>query len=323
MKNTEEPLKRKKEEKIIMSEIRKLNCGLRVVLEQIPYLQSVTAGVWVKAGCVDESDGETGISHFIEHMMFKGTAKRTARQIASDADALGAQMNAFTSKESTCYYIKSLTSNVDKACEIIIDMLTGSLFDPAEMAKEKQVVKEEIKMVEDAPEDDVQDMLYEELFKGGPLSKSILGTPESLDAITHDDIKNYIAREYTLDNIVVSVAGNFDADQICQQFEHSLSCMTASKEIIETFINETQKNKDRITTAYSQKNVNEISTVAHKMLPVITMIGIPEMQKILLSLERLKNNTFNEDIDKQTTHLLHLIDNLINNITKYKKQNYC
>lgn len=163
-------------------------------------------------------------------MMFKGTAKRTARQIASDADALGAQMNAFTSKESTCYYIKSLTSNVDKACEIIIDMLTGSLFDPAEMAKEKQVVKEEIKMVEDAPEDDVQDMLYEELFKGGPLSKSILGTPESLDAITHDDIKNYIAREYTLDNIVVSVAGNFDADQICQQFEHSLSCMTASKE---------------------------------------------------------------------------------------------
>ncbi len=230
MKNTEEPLKRKKEEKIIMSEIRKLNCGLRVVLEQIPYLQSVTAGVWVKAGCVDENDGETGISHFIEHMMFKGTAKRTARQIASDADALGAQMNAFTSKESTCYYIKSLTSNVDKACEIIIDMLTGSLFDPAEMAKEKQVVKEEIKMVEDAPEDDVQDMLYEELFKGGPLSKSILGTPESLDAITHDDIKNYIAREYTLDNIVVSVAGNFDADQICQQFEHSLSCMTASKE---------------------------------------------------------------------------------------------
>ena len=138
MKNTEEPLKRKKEEKIIMSEIRKLNCGLRVVLEQIPYLQSVTAGVWVKAGCVDESDGETGISHFIEHMMFKGTAKRTARQIASDADALGAQMNAFTSKESTCYYIKSLTSNVDKACEIIIDMLTGSLFDPAEMAKEKR-----------------------------------------------------------------------------------------------------------------------------------------------------------------------------------------
>ena len=99
--------------------------------------------------------------------------------------------------------------------------------------------------------------------------------------------------------------------------------ISRKNEIIETFINETQKNKERITIACSQKNVNEISAVAHKMLPVITMIGIPEMQKILLSLERLKNNTFNEDIDKQTTHLLHLIDNLINNITKYKKQNYC
>lgn len=178
-----------------MSEIRKLNCGLRVVMEQIPYVQSVTTGIWVKAGCVDEDDSCRGISHFIEHMMFKGTGKRTARQIASDADALGAQMNAFTSKESTCYYIKSLTSNVDKACEILIDMMTDSLFDPAEMAKEKQVVKEEIKMVEDTPEDDVQDMLYEVLFRGDPLSASILGTPQSLDGITHDDIKNYIARE--------------------------------------------------------------------------------------------------------------------------------
>ena len=212
-----------------MSEIRKLNCGLRVVLEQIPYVQSVTTGIWVKAGCVDEDDSCRGISHFIEHMMFKGTGKRSARQIASDADALGAQMNAFTSKESTCYYIKSLTSNVDKACEILIDMMTDSLFAPEEMAKEKQVVKEEIKMVEDTPEDDVQDMLYEVLFRGEPLSSSILGTPESLDRITHDDIKNYIAREYTLDHIVVSVAGNFDADAICSQFENSLSCMTAEK----------------------------------------------------------------------------------------------
>lgn len=189
MKNTEEPLKRKKEEKIIMSEIRKLNCGLRVVLEQIPYLQSVTAGVWVKAGCVDESDGETGISHFIEHMMFKGTAKRTARQIASDADALGAQMNAFTSKESTCYYIKSLTSNVDKACEIIIDMLTGSLFDPAEMAKEKQVVKEEIKMVEDAPEDDVQDMLYEDSLRAVRCQIYSRGRRKVSMQSSHDDIR--------------------------------------------------------------------------------------------------------------------------------------
>ncbi len=207
-----------------------LKNGVRIVSEHLPHLRSCAIGIWVESGSRHEPEELCGISHFIEHMMFKGTAKRTARQIASDADALGAQINAFTSKESTCYYIKSLTSNVDKACEIIIDMLTGSLFDPEEMAKEKQVVKEEIKMVEDTPEDDVQDMLYEVLFKGDPLSNSILGTPESLDRITQDDIRNYIARDYTLDNIVVSVAGNFDVEQVCAQFENSLSCMTASKE---------------------------------------------------------------------------------------------
>ncbi|MGN1350567.1 MAG: M16 family metallopeptidase [Anaerovoracaceae bacterium] len=213
-----------------MIEIRKLNCGLRMVLEKIPYVESVTAGIWVKAGSVNEDDSCRGISHFIEHMMFKGTGARSARQIASDIDALGAQINAFTSKESTCYYVRSLSSNLDQACDILIDMMTDSLFDPEEMKKEKQVVKEEIKMVEDTPEDDAQDMLYEVLFKGEPLSGSILGTPESLDAFTHDDLKNYIAREYSLDHIVVSIAGNFDEEAVCAQFENRLSCMTAVKQ---------------------------------------------------------------------------------------------
>lgn len=220
---------RKERIKRKMIEIRKLNCGLRMVLEKIPYVESVTTGIWVKAGCVDEDDTCRGISHFIEHMMFKGTGARSARQIASDIDALGAQINAFTSKESTCYYVRSLSSNLDKTCDILIDMMTDSKFDPEEMKKEKQVVKEEIKMVEDTPDDDAQDMLYEVLFKGEPLSGSILGTPESLDRFTHDDLKNYIAREYSLDHIVVSVAGNFDEDAVCAQFENKLSCMTAAK----------------------------------------------------------------------------------------------
>ncbi len=212
-----------------MSKIRTLNCGLRVALEYIPYVQSATVGIWVKAGCVDEDDSCRGIFHFIEHMMFKGTGSRSARQIASDIDSLGAQINAFTSKESTCYYVRALSSNLEKTCDILIDMIADSQFAPEEMAKEKQVVKEEIKMVEDTPEDDVQDMLYEVLFKNEALSNSILGTPESLDSITRDDIKSYIDREYTLDNIVVSVSGNFDEEQICEQFEHKLSFLRKSK----------------------------------------------------------------------------------------------
>lgn len=212
-----------------MSKIRTLNCGLRLVLDEIPFIQSVTAGIWVKAGCVNEEKTYSGISHFIEHMMFKGTEKRTAKQIATDTDALGAQMNAFTSKEYTCYYVRSLSSNLDRVCEILLDMVTDSRFDPDEMDREKKVVMEEMKMVQDTPEDLVHDILYEELFKGEPLAKSILGNPESLRPITHDDIVNYIGREYTLDNIVVSVSGNFDEEQVFALFEEKLSCFAGSK----------------------------------------------------------------------------------------------
>lgn len=212
-----------------MGKIVTLKCGLRLALEYIPYVQSVTTGIWVKAGCVDENERERGISHFIEHMMFKGTEKRSSRQIAEDTDALGAQMNAFTSKENTCYYVKSLSSNLDKACEILLDMMTNSVFSPEEMEREKKVVMEEMKMVQDTPEDAVQDMFYEELFKNEPLERSILGTPESLEPITHDDIVQYIQREYALDNIVVSAAGNFDEKEICELFEEKLSGFTAKK----------------------------------------------------------------------------------------------
>ena len=212
-----------------MLKIRRLNCGLRMVLDYIPEMQSVTAGIWVNAGCVDETPENSGISHFIEHMMFKGTNTRSAREIASELDALGAQSNAFTAKENTCYYIKALSSNLDKACDILIDMITDSVFDPAEMEKEKQVVKEEMKMVEDTPDDDVQDMLYEQLFKGEELSRSILGKPETLDAITHDDIVDYIASEYALNQTVVSIAGNFDEEKVCEQFENRLLSMSKVK----------------------------------------------------------------------------------------------
>ena len=212
-----------------MLKIRKLDCGLRMVIDHIPEMQSVTVGIWVNAGCVDETPENSGISHFIEHMMFKGTKTRSARDIASELDALGAQSNAFTAKENTCYYIKSLSSNLDKACDVLIDMMTESVFDPVEMDKEKQVVKEEMKMVEDTPDDDVQDMLYEQLFKGEELSNSILGKPETLDSITHDDIVNYIASEYALDQTVVSVAGNFDEGKLCEQFENRLMSMSKIK----------------------------------------------------------------------------------------------
>jgi predicted Zn-dependent peptidase len=208
---------------------KKLNCGVRIVMEEIPYVQSVSVGIWVKAGSVDETAKNSGISHFIEHMLFKGTENRSAKKIAEDVDKIGGQINAFTGKEATCYYLKTLANNIDKAADILIDMFINSKFDEEEMEKEKRVVCEEIKMIEDSPEDDAHDIISELIFKGNPLAKSIIGTPKSLEGITRNMIKKYIADEYTRDHIVISVCGSFDPDHICELFDCKLMPLSDNK----------------------------------------------------------------------------------------------
>lgn len=208
---------------------KKLNCGVRIVMEEIPYVQSVSVGIWVKAGSVDETAKNSGISHFIEHMLFKGTENRSAKKIAEDVDKIGGQINAFTGKEATCYYLKTLASNVDKAADILIDMFIHSKFDEEEMEKEKRVVCEEIKMIEDSPEDDAHDIISELVFKGNPLAKSIIGTPKSLQGITRNTIKKYISEEYTRDNIVISICGRFDQEHVCELFDCKLMDLNDNK----------------------------------------------------------------------------------------------
>lgn len=206
-----------------------LNSGIRVVMEQIPYVQSVAFGIWVKTGAVDEEEKYAGISHFIEHMMFKGTQNRTAREIAADIDKIGGQINAFTGKEATCYYVKAIYSNYKKAADVIVDMLSNSLLDREEMNKERQVICEEIKMTQDAPDDLAHDTITSLVFKGSPLGKSIIGTPSSLKRISRNVMRGYFDREYTRDHLVISVAGNFDIDDICAYLEDKLLCLAPSK----------------------------------------------------------------------------------------------
>lgn len=208
---------------------KKLNCGVRIVMEEIPYVQSVSVGIWVKAGSVDETAKNSGISHFIEHMLFKGTENRSAKKIAEDVDKIGGQINAFTGKEATCYYLKTLANNIDQAADILIDMFINSKFDEEEMEKEKRVVCEEIKMIEDSPEDDAHDIISELIFKGNPLAKSIIGTPKSLEGITRNTIKKYISEEYTRDNIVISVCGSLNPDHICELFDSKLTALSVEK----------------------------------------------------------------------------------------------
>lgn len=211
-------------------EIRTLRCGVRVAMEKISHVQSAAIGIWVKNGSVDETPEVAGISHFIEHMMFKGTQKRNARQIAEDVDKLGGQMNAFTSKEATCYYVKTINTHLLSGADVLLDMVSNSIFDAREMTKERKVIYEEIKMIEDQPDDLCHDKVTEMVFKGTPLGNSIIGNKTSLARITRNVILEYKNRAYTRDSIVVSVAGNFDEDVICEFLEDKFEKLSATKE---------------------------------------------------------------------------------------------
>lgn len=212
-----------------MVTIKKLNCGTTVIMEKSERVQSAALGIWVRAGASDEWDEVSGVSHFIEHMMFKGTKNRTAKQIAEDVDKIGGVFNAFTGKEATCYYIKTLSSNICKGAEILLDMLTGSKFDQEEMDRERQVICEEIKMVKDTPDDDVYDTISELVAGGNPLGRSILGTPESLAGIDRSRLVDYRDQMYARDSIVVAVAGNFDEEAIEVIFEDRLTSLRDKK----------------------------------------------------------------------------------------------
>lgn len=212
-----------------MIKVRKLNCGTNIIMEKTDYVQSAALGIWVRAGAADEKEEFSGASHYIEHMMFKGTEKRTAKEIAADVDKIGGVFNAFTGKEATCYYIKTLSSNIYKGAEILLDMLTASRFAPEEMDKERQVICEEIKMVKDTPDDDVYDTISELVSSGNPLGRSILGTPESLARLDRDKLKSYMDVKYARDSIVVAVVGNFDEERIVEMFEDKLTAFREKK----------------------------------------------------------------------------------------------
>ena len=216
---------------------KKLSNGITVVLEQLPYVQSAAVGIWVKAGAVDEKT-HPGISHYIEHMMFKGTENRTAKEIAEDIDRIGGNINAFTGKESTCYYVKTLATHLDDSIDVLSDMFNNSLFDPEEMEKEKSVVLEEMKMVEDSPEDLGHDLIAEAVFRGGTLGNSIIGTKESVSSITRDDILNYLGRRYTAENMVISIAGNIDENEVIKHLEECFGGLAGGIEVREPVITE-------------------------------------------------------------------------------------
>ena len=182
--------------------------GLRIVSEHIPHFHSVAVGVFVNNGSRDELPEENGITHFIEHMLFKGTDLRTAKEIAREFDRIGGDINAYTSKEYTCYYAKVLDHHAEHAVAVLADMLFNSQMDPVEFDKERQVILEEISMTEDMPDDDVHEQLWRVMYPQNSIGAPILGTAETLATFTPEKIRDYMDQHYTPANTVVSVAGN-------------------------------------------------------------------------------------------------------------------
>lgn len=189
-----------------------LDNGIRIVAEKIEYVKSASIGIWVKVGSNNENDETNGLSHFIEHMLFKGTKNRKSNKIAEDIDNLGGQINAFTSKESTCFYVKVLDENINEAVDILSDMFFNSLFHQEEIDKEISVVIEEIKMYEDSPEDVVHDKLTEIVFDKSPMAYNILGTEENIKTFNTKKVIDYMRKNYSPYNTVIAIAGNFEEE---------------------------------------------------------------------------------------------------------------
>ena len=199
-----------------------LDNGVRIVVEPVGHVRSAAIGLWCKTGSRHEDEDEAGITHLIEHMLFKGTASRTAKQIAEAIEGRGGSLNAFTDKESTCYYARVLSDDTGNAIDVLSDMMLHSLFDPEELAREQGVVLEEIKRSEDEPSDHVHDLHLQYRWGNHPLGKPIIGTPESVSSFKRDNIVRYLDRRYRAENVLLSVAGNVKPEQVRAAAEKNL-----------------------------------------------------------------------------------------------------
>ncbi|MCW5941207.1 MAG: insulinase family protein [Fimbriimonadaceae bacterium] len=196
--------------------------NVRVLVEPLPHVQSAAVGLWCVTGSSHEEADEAGITHLIEHMLFKGTSKRTAKEIAEAIEGRGGMLNAFTDKESTCYYCRVLMEDVAHGVEVLGDMMTRSLFDPEELKREKGVVLEEIKRSEDEPGDLVHDLHFEHCWPSHPLGKPVIGTPESVSSFEREHLLRYMERRYRGENVVLSIAGHVDPEVALAAAEETL-----------------------------------------------------------------------------------------------------
>lgn len=219
-----------------------LSNGLRIVTEQIDSVKSISVGIWVKTGSRNETKEQAGVTHFLEHMLFKGTKSRTAFDIALSMESVGGFLNAFTSSEYTCYYARCVDQEIDRALDVLSDMVLNPSFPEEEVEKEKKVVIEEMKMYRDSPDDYLFEEFTTKMFDGHQLGRPILGFEETVSSFTREDLYNYMKDRYRPGNLLVSVAGNVNHDKVVELVSSYFESLPASE-----VVNEEQPMKEMST----------------------------------------------------------------------------
>lgn len=206
-----------------MYKCQTLKNGLTIVGEEIPYLKSVSLGIWINTGSRLETSKESGVSHFIEHMLFKGTKNRSAKDIARDIDNIGGQINAFTNKECTCYYVHLLDEHINIGIDVLSDMILNSTFNNKDIDKERAVILEELKMYEDSLDDLSYDLLVENIYPNDGLGMNILGNRRTIKSLKKKDILNHYNKYYVPNNAIISICGNFNFEEVVKEIEKKFS----------------------------------------------------------------------------------------------------
>jgi predicted Zn-dependent peptidase len=238
-----------------MSDIVKhvLGNGVRVLVEPVSYVRSASIGLWCRTGSSHEREHEGGLTHLIEHMLFKGTERRTSQEIAEAIEGRGGALNAFTDKEATCYYCRVLSDDVDNGIDVLADMLRHSLLDPEELRREADVVLEEIKRSEDEPGDHVHELHAQSRWGDHPLGRPILGTPDSVAGFERGNLTAYLDRRYRAENILLSVAGKVSPDEVIRAAEKALGEIPSGGDATEL-----EKPTSRVTNQYHSKEVEQV-----------------------------------------------------------------
>ncbi|MCK4728796.1 MAG: insulinase family protein [Desulfobacterales bacterium] len=256
------------------------NNGIRIVTKQVPHARSVAMGVWVNVGARDEKSEEGGLSHVIEHMIFKGTERRTALEIAKEFDAIGGQCNAFTSKENTCYHAKVMDAYLNTMVDLLTDIFLNSVFDAREVERERQVVLQEIRMLEDSPDEYVHVLLAQSVWGNHPLGRSILGDPETVAGFDSATVKEYFSRLYQPERIVIAAAGNLEHESFAELTARSFEVVQKANSFPERIvpdmnrvINVHPKDLEQVHVCLSAKGVHATDPRRYACAVLNTILG--------------------------------------------------